>query len=190
MELVSFRVKNYRSINDSGEISVSRITALLGRNESGKSNLLRALHSLNPIEGFEALRPIKDFPRHRRLEECGDHTEVLSTTWKLDDEEKVSLLEILPRATEVMTVNIGRRYGKQRSVSFPNLKAIPFDEGEVKSKVKKVGAAVRALAQKQQDTTILDAAAERFENIALVTQVRETWATQVTTAAKSLRSSI
>ncbi|MCP3654578.1 AAA family ATPase [Herbaspirillum sp.] len=190
MELVSFRVKNYRSINDSGEISVSRITALLGRNESGKSNLLRALHSLNPIEGFEALRPIKDFPRHRRLEECGDHTEVLSTTWKLDDEEKVSLLEILPRATEVMTVNIGRRYGKQRSVSFPNLKAIPFDEGEVKSKVKKVGAAVRALAQKQQDTTILDAAAERFENIALVTQVRETWATQVTTAAKSLRTAL
>jgi len=56
MQLLSFRVQNYRSIIDSGEISVSRITALLGRNESGKSNLLRALHSLNPIEGFDALR--------------------------------------------------------------------------------------------------------------------------------------
>jgi len=68
MRLESFRVWNYRSINDSGEIAVSRITSLLGRNESGKSNLLRALHSLNPIDGFEPLKPIKDFPRHRRLE--------------------------------------------------------------------------------------------------------------------------
>lgn len=63
MRLKSFRVRNYRSINDSGDVTVSRITALLGRNESGKSNLLRALHSLNPIAGFEALKPIKDFPR-------------------------------------------------------------------------------------------------------------------------------
>jgi recombinational DNA repair ATPase RecF len=61
MELKSFRVRNFRSINDSGEIDVSRITALLGRNESGKSNILRALHSLNPASGFTKLKPIK-FP--------------------------------------------------------------------------------------------------------------------------------
>ena len=36
MELVSFRVKNYRSINDSGEVRIDRITALLGRNEIGE----------------------------------------------------------------------------------------------------------------------------------------------------------
>lgn len=80
MKLETFRVCNYRSINDSGDIDVSRITALLGRNESGKSNLLRALHSLNPIEGACALKPIKDFPRHRRLEECTEDMPVLSTT--------------------------------------------------------------------------------------------------------------
>jgi recombinational DNA repair ATPase RecF len=72
MEPQSFRVTNFRSIDDSGEIKVARITALLGRNESGKSNLLLALRSLNPVEGFAALNPIKDFPRHRRLEECSD----------------------------------------------------------------------------------------------------------------------
>ena len=116
MRLESFRVRNYRSINDSGEIAVSRITALLGRNESGKSNLLRALHSLNPIEGFSALKPIKDFPRHRRLEECEDDTPVLSTTWVLDEDDKEALLEVLPRATDVERVTIGRSYqGKTRT---------------------------------------------------------------------------
>lgn len=76
MQLKSFRVTNFRSIKDSGDIDVSRITALLGRNESGKSNLLRGLHSLNPLEGFAALDPIKNFPRDRRLEECNGHTQV------------------------------------------------------------------------------------------------------------------
>lgn len=191
MKLESFRVRNYRSINDSGEISASRITALLGRNESGKSNLLRALHSLNPIEGFAALKPIKDFPRHRRLEECTDETPVLSTTWVLDDYEKEALLEVLPRAAEVERVTIGRNYqGKTRHVVFPDLKAIPFDEVDVKSKVKKVSAAVRAVAQKQEDPAKLNAAADAFETVASATRQRDAWAAQAVEAAKSLRAAL
>lgn len=74
MQLISFRALNFRSINDSGDISVTKLTSLLGRNESGKSNLLLALSSLNSVDGFEALDPIKDFPRHRRLTgQTGDH---------------------------------------------------------------------------------------------------------------------
>lgn len=189
MRLESFRVWNYRSIDDSGEIAVSRITAFLGRNESGKSNLLRALHSLNPIEGFEALKPIKDFPRHRRLRECTDNTPVLSTTWVLDDDDKEALLEVLPRATEVDKIAIGRSYqGKTRTVGFSDLQAIPFDEADVKSKVKKVAAAVRAAAQKQESPVALDAAADAFEKVVSATRLSDTWATQAAAAAKALRT--
>ena len=169
MKLETFRVRNYRSINDSGDIDVSRITALLGRNESGKSNLLRALHSLNPIEGFSALKPIKDFPRHRRLEECTEDMPVLSTTWILSEDDKSALLEILPRATEVERVTIGRSYqGKTRTVVFPDLRAISFDEADVKIRVKKVEAAVRAAAPKQETPTpaTLDTAADSFDTAA------------------------
>jgi recombinational DNA repair ATPase RecF len=52
MRLASFQITNFRSINDSGPIDSPQITAILGRNDSGKSNLLRALHSLNPAEGL------------------------------------------------------------------------------------------------------------------------------------------
>lgn len=190
MRLASFRVLNYRSINDSGEIAASRITALLGRNESGKSNLLRALHSLNPIEGFKALKPIKDFPRHRRLEECTDSTPVLSTTWALDGNDKEALLKIIPRATEVATITIGRSYGETRTVGFPELTAITFDETDVKSKVKKVAAAVRAVAQTKENPAILDAAADAFESTASVTKVHSTWAIQAAVGAKSLRTAL
>lgn len=191
MRLESFQVRNYRSINDSGEISVSRITALLGRNESGKSNLLRALHSLNPIDGIEPLKPIKDFPRHRRLEECTDETPVVSTTWILDEDDKEDLIEILPRATDVSKVTISRSYqGKTRSVGFPELKPIPFDDSEIKTSVKKVAAAVRALAQKQEPPATLDTAADAFEAAASAAKVRDTWATQFSQAAKSLRTAL
>ncbi|AXW01972.1 hypothetical protein CJO81_15095 [Ralstonia solanacearum] len=191
MRLESFRVRNYRSINDSGEITVSRITALLGRNESGKSNLLRALHSLNPISGFEALRPIKDFPRHRRLEECTDYTPVLSTTWVLEVDDKKALLDVLPRATEVTKVVIDRGYGKStRTVRFPELQAIPFDESDIKSKVKKVAAAVRAAAQKQATPDALDSAADAFETATSSVMLHDTWATQTVSAAKTLRTAL
>lgn len=107
MILESFWVTNFRSINSSGAIKVSRITAMLGRNESGKSNLLRALQSLNPAEGFAALNPIKDFPRHRRLEECKPCTRVVESTWRLTDDQKAELTAIIPRAVSVTHVEIG-----------------------------------------------------------------------------------
>lgn len=145
MELKSFRVTNFRSINDSGEIDVSRITALLGRNESGKSNILRALHSLNPADGFEALKPIKDFPRHRKLSECRDWTQVLNSTWVLTDYERQRLAEIWPAAEGVTEVTVGRRYDEIRTVGISAPEAT-FDLAAIKAEARKVDAAVKAKA--------------------------------------------
>lgn len=191
MQLKSFRVQNFRSINDSGVIEASRITALLGRNESGKSNLLRALHSLNPIDGFEELSPIKDFPRHRRLEECSDNTQVVSSIWVLSDDDRGALAEIVPRAKDAQSVSIGRTYqGKSRTVGFPDLPALPFDGADVKAKVKRTAAAVRAAAQKQDDAGPLEAAADEFEKVAGWTVHQELWAGRFSPAAKALRTAL
>ncbi|MGV0127821.1 AAA family ATPase [Burkholderia gladioli] len=191
MKLDSFRVRNYRSINDSGDISVSRITALLGRNESGKSNLLRALHSLNPVDGFKALSPIKDFPRHRRLEECTESTEVLSTTWLLEEEDRTALQKMIPRAADVRSVVIARTYnGTQRAVSFPELGDIAFEEGDIRTKCKKVAAGVRALAVKRESPTALEEAADAFEATMCPTDEHEAWSASAIQATKALRTAL
>ena len=188
MQLKSFRVTNFRSIKDSGDIDVSRITALLGRNESGKSNLLRGLHSLNPLEGFSALDPIKNFPRDRRLEECDDHTQVVTATWELDDNDKGELLEILPRATGVSNVVIGRWYkGENRWVRFPNLGTIAFDAAATKGKAKKVAAAIRA---KGAEGNSLEASADAFEAKATATADGDSWAAEFVAAAKAARKAL
>ena len=59
-----FRVLNYRNIDDSGWIPIERVTVFVGRNESGKTALLKALHKFHPAieEPYNAQR---EFPRDR-----------------------------------------------------------------------------------------------------------------------------
>ena len=47
MRLRKFRVRAYRCIHDSGEITVGDLAAFVGRNESGKTTILEALTLLN-----------------------------------------------------------------------------------------------------------------------------------------------
>ena len=62
MKLTKFRVTNFRSVSDSGWIDVDDVTALIGVNESGKSNLLLALWKLNPANEGE-IHPTSDYPK-------------------------------------------------------------------------------------------------------------------------------
>jgi predicted ATPase len=62
MMLVRFRVTTFRSVEDSGWIDVDDVTAFIGTNESGKSNLLLPLWKLNPAKDGE-IHPTSDFPR-------------------------------------------------------------------------------------------------------------------------------
>lgn len=191
MELKSFRIRNFRSINDSGEIDVSRITALLGRNESGKSNVLRALHSLNPADGFKALNPIKDFPRHQKLSECNDNTPVVDSTWQLSEYEQRRLAEIWPAAEGVSEVTVSRRYGDKRYVGI-NAQGAAFDLAAVKAEVRKIDAAVKAKASKLTDAakSELERASNAFVAAIGTGATAAKWAESATPALAALRQAL
>lgn len=191
MELKTFRIRNFRSINDSGEIDVSRITALLGRNESGKSNILRALHSLNPADGFEALSPIKDFPRHRKLSECNDNTPVVDSTWQLSDYERGRLAEIWSAAEGVSEVSVGRRYGDKRYVSI-DAQETTFDMAAVKAEGRKIDAAVKAKASKLTEDTKaeLEKASDAFIAAIGAGVTAAKWAASASPALAALRQAL
>ena len=63
MKLTQARVINYRSIDDSSWVRVDDVTALVGKNESGKTAFLQAIRKINSISGEEDTFSIRDYPR-------------------------------------------------------------------------------------------------------------------------------
>ncbi len=67
VKLVSFRVGPYKNVLDTGPVAVGPdITVLVGKNESGKTNVLYALNAINPAAWAAANRsprlPAEDVP--------------------------------------------------------------------------------------------------------------------------------
>jgi recombinational DNA repair ATPase RecF len=68
VRLIRFRVRDFRSVVDSDWIEVERVTALIGVNEPGKTNLLLPLWKLDPAREAEIRRaPL----RHPNLDPSG-----------------------------------------------------------------------------------------------------------------------
>ena len=63
MKLTQARVVNYRSIDDSSWVKIDDVTALVGKNESGKTAFLQAIRKINSISGEEDAFTIRDYPR-------------------------------------------------------------------------------------------------------------------------------
>lgn len=122
MNLIRFRVKNFRSIADTGWIDASRVTALIGTNESGKSNILIALWKLKPVRDgaidLKADAPRKLYNQIRNMEDKPIFVEA-------DFELSVSLIEKLVKLTEaapdeVRIVRICRTLDNKYDVNFPD----------------------------------------------------------------------
>src|SRR3954470_13399513 len=67
MQLTAFRIFQYRNIVDSGLVSLdNRLTCIVGKNQSGKTNLLKGLQKLNPRDPLVRYDARSDWPRGRR----------------------------------------------------------------------------------------------------------------------------
>ena len=96
LNLVKFKVENFRNIDNSDWIKLDRVTAFVGRNESGKTALLKALHKFNPATP-EPYIPQREFPRDRFtrdfVEDCS--WPVCSTVFELDNDTRAQIGEIV-----------------------------------------------------------------------------------------------
>jgi len=121
MELLRFRVSKFRSVDDSGWIEVDDVTALIGTNESGKTNLLLPLWKLNPAKNGE-INPIGDYPRKlfnqsRNLQEKPIFVEaVFDVGDNLADQ--LAKLTRMP-AEAVREVNVSRDFDGCYDIDFP-----------------------------------------------------------------------
>lgn len=192
MKLTKFKVKDFRSINDSGLVEVSQRTALVGRNESGKTNLLLALASLKPPDGMPEMTFVKDFPRDRMRNEFSTDATFLETAWKLDDEEQRELAEIFPRATGVREAMVGRSYRPARWVRFLGLSALAVDTGSVNDNLSAIRRSANASLRGKgaEDSDAIKGALERLAAALADTDDALEWADLADEAVSSFKSAV
>src|SRR6266536_1225604 len=95
MRLVKAHVTYYRSAEDSDEFAVEPdVTCLVGKNESGKTNVAQALFRFNPVEPAP-LDEIVDFPARmtakRKNFQPGEKIPVVKATFRYEDHELAAI---------------------------------------------------------------------------------------------------
>ncbi len=127
MELIKFRVKSFRSISDTGWIDASRVTALIGTNESGKSNLLVALWKLKPVRDgqvdLKADAPRKLYNEIRSMEE---KPVFIEAQFQLPDDLVHKLVELTGASFEELQIaEVSRRLDGKPIIGFPQAQHRP-----------------------------------------------------------------
>ena len=118
MNMLRFRVQNYKKIEDSGWIHTKNITAFVGKNEAGKSALFRGLSKLNPSDKSE-YDGLKEFPRRRYSSEFKKKDWIVSSVeFELDDVEKSELTKISSSLSKVTSVTVHRYYDNGYAVNY------------------------------------------------------------------------
>lgn len=121
MVLKSFRVTDFRSVQDSDWIDAEQITALIGTNESGKTNILLPLWKLNPAEdGVINLQD--DLPRDRfhELRNAPEKPIFIRARYELDAEDQASLATILEcDSAEIKEIIVARDFDGNYFYKFP-----------------------------------------------------------------------
>ena len=101
MKLIRVHIKEFQSIQDSTEFDIGDVTCLVGKNEAGKTALLKALYHLNPnSESDGDFDVTDDYPRGTvedykdALEkEAREPAEVVLATYELEPEDVAAVEE-------------------------------------------------------------------------------------------------
>jgi energy-coupling factor transporter ATP-binding protein EcfA2 len=123
MNLVKFRVQSFRSVDDSGWFDVDEVTALIGTNESGKSNLLLPLWKFNPAKDGEIV-PTSDYPRkHFTAIRAAEQKPIFITA--VFQPASSTIDELVERTRlppeEVSEIVVSRRFDGTYEVEFPRV---------------------------------------------------------------------
>jgi predicted ATP-dependent endonuclease of OLD family len=129
MRLRKFRVRAYRCIHDSGEITVGDLAAFVGRNESGKTTILQALTMLNKEEKVSDLDLCDEM-----FEELKEEIRLAEGEFELNSSEKNIIKEKFPNLPEINKIKLFRSNKKPEvQYEFENIKISEKSDGGLNS---------------------------------------------------------
>ena len=124
MQIKAFRVRKFRNIEDSGEVELlDALTCVVGKNQAGKSALLRALSKFNPhLDAPYDLR--REWPRGQRNQRNKKQT-VCEVRFTLSSEELKKLGEIAGQELTNADIVVTKDYEGKFKIQVPE-DATPF----------------------------------------------------------------
>ena len=129
MRLRKFRVRAYRCIHDSGEITVGDLAAFVGRNESGKTTILQALTMLNKEEVVSDLDLCDEM-----FEELKEEIRLAEGEFEFNSSEKNIIKEKFPNLPEINKIILFRSNKKPEvQYEFENIKISEKSDGGLNS---------------------------------------------------------
>ena len=129
MRLRKFRVRAYRCIHDSGEITVGDLAAFVGRNESGKTTILQALTLLNKDERVSELDLCDEMD-----EELKEEMRLAEGEFELSSNETALIKEKFPNLPEIHKIKLFRTNKRPEvQYSFDNIKVSEKSDGGLNS---------------------------------------------------------
>ncbi|MEA3061224.1 MAG: hypothetical protein QOJ94_1005 [Sphingomonadales bacterium] len=128
MKLKEFRVREFRSIWDSGPIKLdNQTTCFVGKNEAGKTTVLDALYRTNPIKAKDAVfdetydypkREVEDY-RFAVENEDREAAVVVECIYELEQDDLAAIANVFgPKAFRGPTFTRQTYYGKAQSMAF------------------------------------------------------------------------
>lgn len=118
MKPIAFRVQMYRSFIDSGWIEINPMTVLVGKNESGKTTLLKALHKFNPFSP-EPYTMDSEWPRGHRKGRNPEQA-ICTVRFRLTDDELENLAEITDVPLDPAVLEVTKSYNGRFEVHSPS----------------------------------------------------------------------
>jgi predicted ATPase len=119
MQLVKVRIQRFQNFMDAQDVDVEPdVTCLVGKNESGKTTILKALHRLKPANGVSRkFNLTTEYPRSRlardRRQEDLEAMCPVRAWFKLDNQDRAALKDAglhVPETASLL-LQVGRGYG-------------------------------------------------------------------------------
>ena len=124
MKLTKVHITEFQSIQDSTEFKIDDVTCLVGKNESGKTALLKALYRLNPINAEDGnFNVTNDYPSRTKVRyrkdvkaERRDPAQVVQATYALEQDDIAAVQKVFgPKCLkdEAPTVTLCKGYSNK-----------------------------------------------------------------------------
>ena len=112
-------MQKFRNIEDSGEVDLlDALTCVVGKNQSGKSALLRALHKFNPLLPTLGYDMRREWPRGQRTSRDKKQV-VCEVKFTLSPQELADLVEIAGHDLSITNVVVTKTYAGKFGIQFP-----------------------------------------------------------------------